>query len=577
MLDLAIRGGVVVDGTGARGMRGDIGVADGRIVATGEVLEAAAIEIDASDHVVAPGFVDGHTHYDAQLWWDPACTPSPRHGTTTAIAGNCGMSLAPVAQDDGFLLRLLARVEGIPLAALEAGVDLNWKTFGELLDATDAHGTGINVAIMVGHSALRRAVMGEAGSERAATPMELDAMCGELHDALRAGGLGLSSATVATQLDGDGRPTPPCSATRNEFVALATVCGAHPGTCLEMTPASYLRGFDRDDTELLSSMSAAANRHLNWNPVLVNRADPTLHERQLAASDIARAAGGLVVPFVAPQNGPMQHDFLTAYVFRALTGWSSVFALDPRERIRALADPSVREQLRTSLAAEAAGLAVTLRDNWGRYVVNETPDGPLRALRGRSIDDIATERGTTAFDAILDIAVAGDLNVGFVRYPYPTDDPWLAETRAELMHDPRVILGASDAGAHLDMMVGADFPTRAIAELVRERQVFTLEDLIHQFTDRPARLFGLRDRGRLAVGAIADIVIFDLATVNAGPLRTAHDLPTGAPRLISDPIGVPHVFVGGRAIVRDGMLTGDRAGTVLRSGRDTDTVPARAT
>jgi N-acyl-D-aspartate/D-glutamate deacylase len=577
VLDLAIRGGLIVDGTGAPGTRGDIGVADGRIVAAGEVPDSAAIEIDAGDHVVAPGFVDGHTHYDAQLWWDPACTPSPRHGTTTAIAGNCGMSLAPVAKDDGFLLRLLARVEGIPLAAVEAAVELNWKTFGELLDAIDEHGTGINVAIMVGHSALRRAVMGEAGSERAATPTELDAMCWELHKALSAGGLGLSSATVATQVDGDGRPTPPCSANRSEFLALATACGAHPSTCLEMTPASYLRGFDPDDTDLLSGMSVAANRHLNWNPVLVNRGDPTLHERQLAASDIARVAGGLVVPFVAPQNGPMQHDFLTAYVFRALPGWSSVFALDPHERIRALADPTVREHLRRSLGAESAGLAVTLRDNWGRYIVNETPAGPLRALGGRSIDDIATERGITAFDAILDIAVAGDLDVGFVRYPYPADDQWLTHTRAELMHDPRVVLGASDAGAHLDMMVGADFPTRAIAELVRDRQVFTLEELIHQFTDRPARLFGLRDRGRLAVGAIADIVVFDPATVNAGPLQTAHDLPTGAPRLITEPVGVPHVLVGGHAIVHDGTLTGDRAGTVLRSGRDTDTVPARLT
>ncbi len=574
MLDVAIRGGVVVDGTGAPGVRADVGIAADRIVGVGEISERAQLEIDAGGHVVAPGFVDGHTHYDAQLWWDPACTPSPLHGVTTAVAGNCGMSLAPIG-DDGFLLRLLARVEGIPLSALEAGVDVRWRTFSEMLDAVETRGLGINVGFMVGHSALRRAVMGTAGSERVATEGEQAAMVALLRDALDAGGLGVSSATVATQVDGDGRPTPPCAADAEEFLALAAACGAHPGTCLEMTPASYLRGFDADDTALLAGMSAAANRHLNWNPVLVNRADPTLHERQLALADAARAHGGRVVPFVAPQNGPMQHDFLVAYVFRALPGWSDVFALEPAARLSALADPSVRARLRDALAAEHSGLAVTLRDNWGRYIVNEVPHDRMQPLVGRSIADLAAERGTTAFDAILDVAIVGELRVGFMRSPYPADDAWLLETRATVLRDRRVILGASDAGAHLDMMVGADFPTRAIAEIVREQQLFTVEELVHRMTDQPARLFGLRDRGRVAVGAIADLVVFDPTNVAAGPLRTAPDLPGGAPRLVTDAYGVPHVFVSGRAVVRDGKLTGDLPGRVLRSGRDTDTVLAR--
>jgi len=574
VLDVAVRGGTIIDGTGTAGVIGDVGIVGGRIVALGTVDDRATNEIDAEGHVVAPGFIDGHTHYDAQLWWDPACTPSPLHGVTTAIAGNCGMSLAPVGSDDGFLLRLLARVEGIPLSALEAGVELRWRTFADMLAAIDAHGVGINIGLMVGHAALRRAVMGRAGSERAASPAELDAMRSELHEALASGGLGLSSATVATQVDGDGRPTPPCAATLEEFLALAAVCGEHAGTCLEMTPASYLRGFDSADAELLGAMSAAANRHLNWNPVLVNRADPTLHERQLAVSDRARLLGGLVVPFVAPQNGPMQHDFLVAYVFRALPGWSDVFELEPASRVRALADPKTRATLRDALAAEETGLAVTLRDNWGRYVVNEVPDGPLRALVDRPIADIATERRSTDFDTILDIAVEGNLEVGFVRHPYPADDPWLAETRAAVMRDPRVVLGASDAGAHVDMMVGADFPTRALADLVRDRGVFSLEGLIHRFTDRPARLFGLRDRGRIALGAIGDIVVFDAETVNASPIRTARDLPGGAPRLVTDATGVPHVLVSGRSVVRNGALTGELPGRLLRSGRDTDTVLA---
>jgi N-acyl-D-aspartate/D-glutamate deacylase len=578
VLDVAIRGATVVDGTGAPGRRADVGVRDGLIGAVGVVDEGATIEIDADGLTVTPGFVDGHTHYDAQLWWDPTCAPSPCHGVTTVVAGNCGFTLAPVADgDEEFLTRLLAHVEGMSLAALETGVPFGWRTFGDLLDAVERHGVAINVAFMVGHAAVRRAVMGVAASERVADSRELDTMRAVFDDALRAGGLGLSSATVATQTDGDGRPTPPTFAAPDELIALAGVCRDHPGTCLEFTPGSYLAGFTPEDAGLMADMSVAADRHLNWNPVMVNRGDPQLWRRQLAASDLAQARGGLVVPFVAPQNAPMQHDFLGAYVFRALPGWSEVFGLEPAARCHALADPSVRARLVAALAEQRSGLAVTLRDNWGRYVVNEVPGDAQRALVGRTISDLAAERGTSHFDTILDVAVAGALHVGFVRFPYPADDEWLCSTRAELMHDPRVVLGASDAGAHLDMMVGADFPTRSIAELVRERQVFTLEQFVHRITDVPARLFGLRGRGRIEPGAHADLVVLDPERVAAGPLRTADDLPGGASRLTTDAVGVPHVLVGGRVIVRDGVLTGARPGRVLRSGRDTVTVPAATT
>ena len=574
-VDTIIRGGIVVDGTGAPARHSDVGVRDGRIVAVGDVDASAAVTIDADGLVVTPGFLDLHTHYDAQLFWDPACSPSPLHGVTTVISGNCGFTLAPVQPgDERFLTRLLARVEGIPLEALEAGVEFSWSTYPEMLDAIEARGLGVNVGLMVGHAAIRRSVMGEAASTDAASPEQLAAMCAVLDEAVAAGGLGLSTATVATQVDGDGRPTPPTFATREEFLALAAVCGQHPGTCLEFTPGSYLRGFSSEDAQLMADMSAAADRHLNWNPVLVNRADPDLWRRQLAVCDVARARGGWVVPFVGPQNGPMQHDFLGAYVFRALPGWGDVFELPPPERTRALADPAVRARLRAALAAESAGLAVTLRDAWGRYVVNEVHDDALRPLVGRSVAELAAERGIDPFDAILDVAVAGNLEVGFVRYPYPSDDEWLRTTRAEVFRDERVILGASDAGAHLDMMVGADFPTRALRELVHDQGVFTLEEFVQRLTDAPARLFGLRDRGRVTAGCVADLVLLDPATVGASPPRTEHDLPAHSPRLTTSATGVHHVLVGGTAVVRDGALTGALPGRLLRSGRDTKTVRA---
>jgi N-acyl-D-aspartate/D-glutamate deacylase len=327
---------------------------------------------------------------------------------------------------------------------------------------------------------------------------------------------------------------------------------------------------------LMADMSAAANRHLNWNTPLVNKTAPGLYKRQLMATDVASERGGRVVPMFMPQNGPTQQDFLRGYVYRALPGWGWLFDLSPDERIRALGDPSVREQLRAALDAETAGLAVSIRSSWGESFVNEPEDPAMRHLDGRRVSDIARERGISDFDAVLDIAVEAKLRVGFVRYAYTDADDWTAAARLEVLRDPRVVLGASDAGAHMDMMVGADFPTRCLGELVREKGVFTLEELVHQFTEVPARLYGLRDRGTLVEGSWADLVLIDPDKVGAGALHTVHDLPAGAPRLVTESSGVHRVCVGGVDIAVDGEITDERPGHLIRSGRDTDTVPARA-
>ncbi|MFL6239821.1 MAG: amidohydrolase family protein [Actinomycetes bacterium] len=579
MLDTAVVGCTVVDGTGVPARRADIGVRDGDIVAIaapGGLGEKAARVIDADGRTVIPGVVDVHTHYDAQLHWDPTCSPSPMHGVTTVISGNCGLTLAPAAPADReFLTRLLARVEAIPIEALEAGLDFSWSSYPQLLEHMAGHGYGVNVGLMVGHASLRRAVMSEAASERAANASEVAQIQSLLAEALAAGGFGLSTATVPTQVDGDRRPTPPTYAEESEFLALAEVVGQYAGTCLEFIPGSYLRGFSDDDVRLLAGMSATANRHLNWNVVLVNKEDPDLHRRQLAVSDRARAAGGRIVPLAMAQNGQLQQDFLVGYVFRALPGWGDLFELEPVARAKALGDPETRRNLAARLEAETAGLAVTMRRAWGRFVVNEIADEKLRPLVGRSIADIAAERGVSDFDAILDVAVAGDLRVGFVRRAYAEDDPWVRAARVEVLRDERVVLGASDAGAHMDMMVGGDYPTRTVAELVREQGLFTFEDAVRRLTDVPARLYGLRGRGRIDVGYVADLVIVDPDEMAATPMRTVHDLPAGASRLLSDSVGVHEVLVAGRAVVRDGAYTGDLPGRLLRSGRDSETVTAR--
>jgi N-acyl-D-aspartate/D-glutamate deacylase len=295
------------------------------------------------------------------------------------------------------------------------------------------------------------------------------------------------------------------------------------------------------------------------------------------ASDVAAERGGRVVAMFMPQNGPNQQDFLRGYVYRALPGWGWLFDLSVDERIRALRDPAVREQLRAALDAETAGLAVTIRSTWGACFVNEPESPELQYLDGRRVGDIARERGISDFDAVLDIAVAAELRVGFVRYPYTDADDWTSMARVEVLRDPRVVLGASDAGAHMDMMVGADFPTRCLGELVREKGIFSLEELIHRFTEVPARLYGLRDRGTVNEGSWADLVILDPDKVDAGQLHTVHDLPAGAPRLVTESAGIHRVCVAGEDVAVDGEITDARPGSLIRSGRDTETVPARAT
>jgi N-acyl-D-aspartate/D-glutamate deacylase len=560
-------------------VRADLGIRGGRIVEVaveGGLEERATRTVSAEGLSIMPGVIDVHTHYDAQLHWDPTCSPSPLHGVTTVVSGNCGLTLAPVARgDEEFLSALLAKVEAIPLEAMQAGVEFSWSSFPELLDHMDGSGYGLNIALMVGHAALRRKVMGVAASHSEADDAQLQAMSGLLEESLEAGGFGLSTASVMTQVDSEGRPSPPSFANQQEMLTLAAACGRHEGTSLEFIPGSYLRGFSREDSELMAAMSATANRPLNWNLVLVNREDPELHHRQLEATDVARKRGGRVVPLVMPQNGQLQQEFLNGYVFSRLPGWTDLFDLDIPARTKALADPQTRARMRDALESETSGLAVTLRRAWGRFVVNESDEGSIQHLLGRTIGSIAAERGISDFDAILDVAVAAELRVGFVRHAYPQDDPWVRAARQEVITDDRVVLGASDAGAHLDMMVGGDYPTRAVAELVRDQGIFTLEALVHRLTDVPARLYGLKDRGRIRPGAWADLVVFDPERIGATPMRTIQDLPAGASRLIDEGVGIDRVMVAGREVVTDGEFTGRLPGIVLRSGRDSETVTAR--
>jgi N-acyl-D-aspartate/D-glutamate deacylase len=570
VLDLVIRGGTVVDGTGAPGVRADVGVRDGRVVTLGVVEDSATRTLDVDGLVVAPGFVDVHTHYDAQLFWDPTASPSPLHGVTTVLGGNCGFSLAPAGEEHAdYLMRLMARVEGMPLTALEQGLPWDWTSYGDWLGRLD-HRIAVNAGFLVGHSAIRRTVMGEDSVARHATPDEISAMVRELDAALTDGALGFSTSRAPTHNDGAGTPVPSRHCADDELYALAARVGDFPGTSLELVLAGSLAGFGDEERGLMAGLSKAAQRPLNWNVLGVGAANRDFVQSQLEAGSYATDHGGRVVALTLPHSMRIRLNFHSGFVLDGLPGWRELFALPVPERIAVLRDPSHRADLAAKARSPEAGVLRAL-SHWKILTFDETFSDETARYAGRSVGDVAAERGQEPFDALLDVVIADGLKTG-LRPPAMVESQADWETRAEVWRDPRAIIGGSDAGAHLDMMCGAIYSTTVLAEGVRERQVISLEEAVHLLTDVPARLYGLRDRGRVAEGAYADLVVFDPATVGHGPERTVSDLPGGADRLTADGIGIEHVVVNGVEIARSGEFTGATPGAVLRSGRDTETV-----
>ena len=572
MLDLLIRDAEIVDGTGAPAFHGDVGISDGRIAAVGDVDDLATKTVDAQGLTLTPGFVDLHTHYDAQLFWDPTASPSLQHGVTTVFGGNCGFTLAPVAADQrDYLTRMLARVEGMPLDALRAGLDWQWSSFGDWLKRFDGR-VAVNAGFLVGHSAIRLAAMGGDAVGGQATLKQVDRMVTLLHEALADGALGFSTSQSQTHNDGAGQPVPSRSASRDELLALAAGVRDHPGTTLEAIIPGCLQGFSDDEVGLLTDMSVAADRPLNWNLLGVSAANPAGHQRQLRASEVAAERGGRVVALTLPHAMKIRLSFLTGFVLDGLPGWRDTMHLPVPERLAALADPEVRRRLNDGAQSEEAGMLRGLA-NWARLIIVETFAPQNSVATGRSVGEVAAARGGEPFDTLLDIVIADELRTGLTPAPFG-DDAADWRLRAEVWRSPHAVIGGSDAGAHLDMMCGAIYTTSLLGHGVREHQVVTLEEAVRLLTDVPARLYGLAERGRITPGWHADLVLFDPATIDHGPERTRYDLPAGAPRLVADAHGIASVLVGGVEVCRDGVATGALPGTVLRSGRDTHTVSA---
>ncbi len=572
MADLLIKGGLVVDGTGAPGRVADVAVTGGRVtgIGTGVAADGASDVVDATGLVVAPGFVDIHTHYDAQLFWDPTASPSPLHGVTTVVGGNCGFTLAPAGPEHaGYLMRMMARVEGMPLAALEAGLSWDWDGFADWRRRLDGR-IAVNAGFLIGHSSVRRAVMGESAHEPAAGE-QVDAMAALVREACAAGALGFSTSQAPTHNDGDGEPVPSRAASADELVALASAVRDVEGTTLELILAGCLNGFNDDEIDLMTRVSLAGGRPVNWNVLGVSAMNPTGHLSQLRASDVAAEKGARVVALTLPHTTSIRLSFLSGFVFDGLPGWRPVMALPPDERMKALADPSTRRRLAEGASSEEAGILRGLA-NWGRLELVETFAPQNAAFEGKKVAEVVEAKGGgDPFDVLLDIVLADELRTGLSPGAFQTTaEDW--KLRAEVWRDPRTVVGGSDAGAHVDMMCGAIYSTALLAHGVREHEAVTVEEAVHQLSDVPARLYGLRDRGRIAEGFAADLVVFDPGQVGYRKERTRADLPGGAWRLYAEADGIESVFVNGACIARAGEFTGATPGTLLASGRDTETV-----
>jgi N-acyl-D-aspartate/D-glutamate deacylase len=574
-LSLLIRGADVIDGSGGPAQRADVGVRDGRIAFVRAASAAGAKEparevIDADGLVVSPGFIDPHTHYDAQLAWDGSASPSNLHGVTTVIGGNCGFTIAPLGAGDGdYIRRMMAVVEGMPLEALEKGLDWGWRGFGDWLDRFDGN-LAVNAGFLVGHCALRRTVMGERAVGHAASAGEVEQMKALLRASLSVGGLGLSTTRSFTHSDGDGKPVPSRFASEEELLDLCRVAGEHEGTALEFITDGCLRGFSDDEMDLMARMSLTANRPINWNVFTIDSKEKDRYANQLAASTRAAEKGARVVALTMPILVGMTMSFDTYSPIHQLPGWKSILGLPIRERMAELRRPEVRAKLLAGARSPEAGVFARVAD-FPNFKIGQTFSAANRGLTGRFVKDIARERRSEDFDTLLDIVLADELRT--VLWPEPPDgdaESW--QMRRAAWDSPHCLLGGSDAGAHLDRMCGAPYTTDFIADCLRGKRLWSVEKAIQALSDAPARLFGLRDRGRVAAGMHADLVLFDPRTIGSAEIHERADLPGGTSRLFAESTGIVRVFVSGQSIVRDGKATDARPGRVLRSGRDTATV-----
>src|SRR5262245_1941120 len=554
MLDLVMRGGTVCDGRGAPSRTADVAIEDGRIVAVGRVADAARRVVDVSGLVVAPGFVDVHTHYDAQITWDGLCTPSCWPRVTTVVLGTCGFAPAPCrAGDRDRLLRMLEYVEGMPLESLRAGVRWSWETVPDYLAMLRTAQLGPNVGVLAGHSALRVFVMGEAAYDRAATDDEIARMRALVGEALAAGALGFATSRSTGHVGEGGRPVPSRLATYDELRALAGAMAGGGRGVLEITPETF--PIAEHELSFLQDLAVETGHAVSFSAILDLPERDGVWEPVWARVRAGHARGARVVPQVSCRPMRFEFDLPTGCVsLDALPVWKRF--REARDHAALLADPGFRAAVKDQTLGRPD---TPSSKRWATVVVEEARDPGHARFVGRTLADVAAARGGDVIDALFDLALADGLATRFSMLLLNYDD----DRVASLLRQPEGLIALSDAGAHVSVLCDAGYATHLLGYWVRERGLLPLEQAIYRLTAMPADAYGIADRGRLVPGAAADVTCFDPARVGSRPPERVNDFPAGAQRWIVRADGIAHVLVGGVPFIEGGELTGHRAGRVV--------------
>jgi N-acyl-D-aspartate/D-glutamate deacylase len=554
-LDLVIKNGTVVDGTGRERYRADVGVADGRIVEIGKVKDGAAKVIDASDLIVAPGFFDPHTHYDAQICWDPLVTCSSWHGVTSVVMGNCGVGIAPCKPETREIATWdLVNVEGIPFDVLAKGTTWDWQSFPEYMDAAARRRSGLNLAFLAPLTPFRHYVMGEESMERAARPDEIAQIKALVKEAVAAGAVGFSHTRLRQHIGYQGRPLACRQANLDELKAYANALKELGRGAIEISLSQEIDSLSEEEAHLLDTLLIESGRPVTWLSLVPLHGHVETCLETLDRIEPLIARGG--IPQVTAHTSRLQLNLRNPFLMASLNSWKSVFNKSPEEQKKIYAEPGFRNAFREEMSRPQI-----FTSDWNKVDVDLAGGPAVKQLEGKTILDISRERGRDPFDTFLDVALEDDLATWFSVSMM--DESILAP----LLNDRRTLIGLADGGAHVDLLCDAGYCTYLIGTWSRDKQVLSLEDAVRRITSEPAALFGFPERGRLAAGLPADIAIFDYRTIGStGRAKWLADLPGGGRRLIIPAQGVEYTVVNGEVLFEHGQHTGAMPGRVLRLG-----------
>jgi len=556
--DLLIKNGTLVDGTGAAPRRADLAVAAGKIAEIGKITDSAKKVVDASDLIVAPGFVDPHTHYDAQICWDPYITSSSWHGVTSVIMGDCGVGIAPCRPGVREIAAWdLVNVEAIPFDVLSKGVTWDWETFPQYLDAAERRGSGINLGFMAALTPFRHYVMGEESMERAANPDETARIKALIKEAVAAGAFGFTTTAVPQHIGYKGRPIACRNASPDEFKAYASALKELGKGAMELALTKSVSVLTDEEYEFLDLLLTHSGRPVTWLALLNRDDQPDACQETLRKAEPLIRRGG--IPQVTCRPLVIQINLREPFIFANLDCWNPVFNQPAEAQKKVYRDSKFRDAFRETLKRPAV-----FNGKWERLEVKEVRSPAMQSLVGKTVAEIARERGKDGVDTFLDLAIEDDLGIEFTMALFNATE----ERIPELIRDSRAMVGLSDGGAHVDMLCDAGYCTYLLGTWVRERQVLSLEHAVKRITSEPADFFGLKSRGRLLPGMTADVVVFDYNSVGSstrGEMR--NDLPGGGRRLVMPARGIEHVIVNGHSLYDEGKASGELPGQVLRSGR----------